>query len=637
MCGIFGAIGDATDEALAAGCAALQHRGPDAHGVWRSGQDGLAHTRLKIIDLSEAAAQPMAGCDPQVRVTFNGEIYNHRDLRALLEAKGHHFRSRSDSEAIIHGYEEWGPAVIERLDGMFALGIWDAARRRLVLARDRTGKKPLFYTLSPDGRTLRFASEVKALVAAGHPDALDPAALPMFLSWGYVPAPATIHKGVHQLPPASRLVHEPGRHAPRVDTWWRPTFLEPPLAIPYDQARARVRELVIAAVQRRLESDVPLGAFLSGGIDSTIVVGVMAKLLGQKVRTFSIGFPGDPAFDESPAARATARLFGTEHTEFHLAPSSASLIEKLVWLHDGPFGDSSAIPTHTVSKLTRQHVTVALSGDGGDELFAGYLRFLAAEVAERVPAPLRSGLGAAARLFPGGLPFHSLGARAGRFLQGVALPLGDRISRWNSSFAFDLEQTIRPELQPSLDLGGPLEWQRSFFDGRGTTLARILDHNFRTYLAFDLQTKLDRCSAGNALEVRAPLLDTALVEYAGRLPDGFKRRGTRTKHILRDAFSDLIPEAIARRPKRGFGVPLGAWFKGELAPYLQDTLGRGAHATIDSLLQRSTVDGLIADHLAGRADHSAKLFTLLTLEVWLRSLRPAATRPDRLFAVGAAS
>jgi asparagine synthase (glutamine-hydrolysing) len=624
MCGVFGAIGGAEGMRAEPIVAALQHRGPDAHGVFRGTDALLVHTRLRIIDLSEAAAQPMAGCTPAVQLVFNGEIYNHRALRAELEARGHRFRSHGDSEAIVHGYEEWGAGVVDRIDGMFALGVWDASSRTLLLARDRTGKKPLFYTVSPDGQRLRFASEVKALVAAGHEDALDPAALPMLLSWGYVPAPATIHRGVRSLSPAARLEFRPGRGEPREEIYWRPTFLDPPLAVGFDEARAGVRERVIAAVQRRLESDVPLGAFLSGGIDSTIIVGVMSRLLGRRVRTFSIGFGGDPAFDESAAARETARLFGTEHTEFQLEPPSMALLDELVRLHDGPFADSSALPTHAVARLTRQHVTVALSGDGGDELFAGYLRFLAAEAAERIPAPLRRGLGSLAHLLPDGRPVHSLDARARRFLGAAALPLADRVTRWNSSFAFDLRALLRPDVARSLDLDGPLDWQRNFFQGRGTALARLLEHNFRTYLAYDLQTKVDRCTAGVALEVRSPFLDTALVEYAGRLPDRFRRRGTRTKHVLRAAFADLIPPAIARRPKRGFAVPLARWLRGELRADLSDTLS--GRARVNDLLQRNMVQRLIDEHLAGRADRSAQLFTLLTLERWLGQVAAGGAR-----------
>jgi asparagine synthase (glutamine-hydrolysing) len=623
VCGIFGAIGDATDEALSAACVALAHRGPDSAGAWRDGAIGLAHTRLKVIDLSEAAAQPMVGCERAIQLTFNGEVYNHRELRRELEQEGHKFNSRSDVEVVVHGYEQWGVEVVERLDGMFAFGLWDGRTRRLLLARDRSGKKPLFYTC--DGRSLRFASELKALVAAGHPDGLDPAALPMFLSWGYVPDPATLHRGVLTVPPASRLVWEPGRGAaPRVDRYWSPTFLEPPLQVGEDEARGRIRELVIAAVARRLEADVPLGAFLSAGIDSTIVVGVMARLLGRRVHTFSIGFPEHPAFDESAPARETARFFDTQHTEFQMQRVSPEVVEKLVWLHDGPFADSSAIPTFTVSQLTRRHVTVALSGDGGDELFAGYLRFLAAEAAEHIPSLVRRAANLAGRLLPRGLPPHSLGARARRFFDQAARPLAERIAAWNSQFAFELADLIRPELADTLDLAGPMDWQRSFFEGPNEPLALLLEHNFRTYLPCDLHVKVDRCSAGQGLEVRAPFLDTALMEYAGRLPNRLRRRGTRTKYVLRAAFADLIPPHIARRPKRGFGVPLDAWFRGDLRPLLADRLGGSAR--LNEYLRPEAVARLLAEHLGGRADHSERLWTLLSLEVWLGQLASAAPR-----------
>ncbi|HZS38718.1 MAG TPA: asparagine synthase (glutamine-hydrolyzing) [Polyangia bacterium] len=635
MCGIFGAIGDATDQALDAARAALRHRGPDSDGAWRDGAIGLAHTRLRIIDLSPAASQPMRGCDEQIQVTFNGEIYNHRALRRELESLGHRFRSNGDGEAIVHGYEEWGPAVVERLDGMFAFGLWDGRARSLLCARDRTGKKPLFYAVSPSGSALRFASEIKALVAAGHADALDRAQLPMFLSWGYVPAPYTLHAGVLQLPPACKLLFTPATQKLTVEEYWRPTFLEPPVRDSFAQAKARVRELVVAAVERRLESDVPLGAFLSGGIDSTIVVGVMAKLLGRRVRSFSIGFHGDPRFDETAYAREAAAALGSDHTELKLDPTSVESIERLVWLHDGPFADSSAIPTEAIARQMKPHVTVALSGDGGDELFAGYLRFLAAEAAERIPRSLRAALVRVGRAIPGGLPHHSLGARARRFLVAADQPLADRLARWNSSFAFELPNLLRPEIARGLDLDEPAAWQRRFFDGDGygygygyghghghrrdvTPLQKILEHNFRTYLAYDLQTKVDRCSAGSAFEVRAPFLDTALVEYAGRLPDGYKRRGPRTKHILREAFADLLPPRIARRGKMGFAVPLAAWFRSDLRDYLRDTLGPSAR--VHELVDARATAALVEEHLSTRADRSAQIWTLLTLEIWLRAL-----------------
>lgn len=623
MCGIFAAIGDATDEALTAATTALAHRGPDAHGVWRDGTFGLAHTRLKVIDLSEAAAQPMAGCDPQIQVAFNGEIYNHRELRAELERLGHRFRSRSDTEAIVHGYEAWGDAVVRRLDGMFAFALWDGRKRRLLAARDRSGKKPLFYTVSPDGSTLRLASEVKALVAAGHDDALDVGALPMYLAWGYVPAPATLHAGVRSLSPATALVFSPGQ-PPQVSTYWQPGFRDRPLALSFGEALEEVRRLTIAAVQRRLESDVPMGAFLSGGLDSTIVVGIMSRLLGQRVRTFSIGFAGDPDFDETDYAREAAHAFGTEHTEFRVEPDALESIDELVWLHDGPFGDSSAIPTRIISRLMRRHVTVALSGDGGDELFAGYLRFLAAEAAERIPRAIRRPLATLGLLLPGGLPHYSLGARARRFLQAADRDLADRTMRWSSIFGDRIGEVLRPEWKARLDIAAPLAWHRSFFTGAGTPLQRILDHNFRAYLAYDLQQKLDRCSAGNALEVRSPFLDTALIDFASRLPDGHKRRGRTTKRVLREAFADLVPPRILRRGKMGFGVPLATWFRGDLRATVEERLRSGAR--VHEYLDARAVGLVLDEHLQGRADRSPQIWSLLTLEIWLRRLAEERAR-----------
>jgi len=628
MCGIYGAVGGGSEAAARAAVAALHRRGPDASGVWVEGGVALGHARLRVIDLSEAAAQPMTGCDPRIRLTYNGEVYNHHALRAELEGLGHRFRSRSDTEAIVHGYEQWGDAVVERLDGMFAFGLWDGGKRRLLLARDRTGKKPLFYARGPSG-SLSFASEIKALVAAGLPAELDEQALPMLLSWGYVPAPATLHRGVVALPPATRLTFEPGvGGAPTLgtDVYWRPTFLETPLEVGVDEAAARVRELVTAAVERRLEADVPLGAFLSGGLDSTIVVGILARHFGRPVQTFSIGFAGDPAYDETSYAREAAAAFGCHHTEFIVEPSAFAAIEELVELHDGPFGDSSALPTQAVARLTRQHVTVALTGDGGDELFAGYLRFLAAEAAERIPPVVRRGMARAGALIPRALPEKSLGARARRFLGAAALPMADRVAGWGSLFSAELGALLRPEVQDGLDLGAPGAWQRGFFGGDGrSALAQLLDHNFRAYLAYDLQTKVDRCTAGVGLEARSPFLDTALCEYAGRLPDDLKRRGTTTKWILREAFKDLVPERILRRGKMGFGVPLATWMRGPLRAPLWDYLAPGAR--LDSLLRRDAVDALLRRHAAGE-DLSARLWLLLTLEVWLRSLPVGAVRPE---------
>jgi asparagine synthase (glutamine-hydrolysing) len=614
MCGLFGAIGALPADALEAVSRALEHRGPDLEGRFVDGEVALLHRRLKIIDLSPAASQPMTNEDGAVQVVFNGEIYNHHALRAELERAGHTFRSRSDTEAIVHGYEQWGDGVVERLDGMFAFAVWDRAQRRLLVARDRAGKKPLFYA-ERDGRFL-FGSTVGSLRAAGLPTSLAVENLPFYLAYGYVPPPETLHAGISQLPPATLLVREHGRTTTR--RYWRPRFGVAPTRHTFAEASAEVRRLVTAAVERRLESDVPLGAFLSGGIDSTIVVGLMARAAGR-VRTFSIGMAGDPRYDESEYARLAARTFGTEHTEFRLEPSSFELVETLVRLHDGPFGDSSAIPTYVVSRLTRQHVTVALTGDGGDELFCGYLRFLAAEAAERIPQRVRQIAAGTAGLLPAAASERSLVGRARRFLGAAALPLGDRLARWISLF-FDPRAILRADLAATLDCDAPLRWHRALVDEAGgeSTLSRVLEHNFLSYLPYDLLVKADRTSMAHGLETRSPFLDTALVEYASSLPTAYLRRGRETKRVLKQAFADLLPDAIRTRGKMGFGIPLGTWFRGSLRNYLYDHLGPGAR--VDAYLDRGALSRLIGEHANGAADHGHRLWTLLTLEIWLRAV-----------------
>ncbi len=627
MCGIFGAVFVKSDAVVDVDAAleSMAYRGPDERGVYRKPGVILGHLRLSILDLTPAARQPMSSDDGGV-VVFNGEIYNHHELRRELLGLGHTFRSRSDTEVIVEGYRAWGDEVVSRLDGMFAIGIWDGARRRLVLARDRAGKKPLFYTRQ--GSTVRFASEVKAIIASGVAGEIEPESLPSMLSLGYVEAPRSMYRGVFQLEPASLLVAEEGK-ALASRCYWRAPFAEKPLEVSTAEASQNVRTLLEAAVTRRLEADVPLGAFLSGGIDSTIVVGMMARATGQRVKTFSIGFAGDPRFDETHYARIAARRFGTEHTEFTLEPSAFDLVERLVAAHDGPFGDSSAIPTSVVSGLTRRHVTVALSGDGGDELFCGYTRFLAAEIAERLPVTARQAGASLAQLMPRGRNERTLVARSRRFLSNASLPLADRMLAWNPYFAFQLEEILRPELARALSLDAPKRYFGEVFSAANgaSALSRILDHNFKTYLPYDLLVKADRASMIHSLEVRSPFLDTALVEYVARLPDSLKRRGTSMKWILKRACRDLLPDEILRRGKMGFGVPLGAWFRGDLKSYLLDRLGPTAE--IHEWINRKFVERLLEQHFAGRADFGHRIWLLLTFEIWLRSLEKRATRAGR--------
>jgi asparagine synthase (glutamine-hydrolysing) len=623
MCGIFGAVfvppGDRIDAEAA--LRAIAYRGPDASKIFRGPGVVLGHNRLAIIDLSPSAHQPMHSADGDVSVVFNGEIYNHHELRRQLVALGHGFRTRSDTEVIVEGYRAWGEEIVGRLDGMFAIGLYDRRAERLLLARDRAGKKPLYY--ARDGGAVRFGSEAKALIASGLRGEMDPSALVGVLAIGYTPPPKSMYRGIAQLPPATFAVAERGG-AWRQERYWRAPFGAAPLRIDAEEAAGEVRRTFEAAVARRLEADVPLGAFLSGGIDSTILVGVMARNATQKVRTFSIGFAGDARFDETRYARVAAQAFATDHTEFVVEPSSFDLIERLVAMHDGPFGDSSAVPMSIVSMLARKHVTVALGGDGGDELFCGYTRFLAIEAEDRVPRLLRAAGAVIERALPARGAWLGTSARGRRWVRRASLPLPERLLAWNSYFAFELAELLRPDLARSFDLTEPLAVTRAALAGTedASVLSRVLAHNFETYLPCDLLVKADRASMMHSLEVRSPFLDTALVDLAARLPDSLRRRGTKTKWLLRHAYRDLIPESIMHRPKMGFGVPLGTWLRGDLKPFVLDHFAE--RAELYDFVEPAVVRRLLREHFEAVADHGHRLWLLLTLQVWLRTHRARA-------------
>jgi asparagine synthase (glutamine-hydrolysing) len=628
MCGLCGEVrfdgGPVEAAAVTSMRDQMPHRGPDASGLYVSptASAGLGFRRLKIVDLSDVANQPMPNEDGSVHVVFNGEIYNFHGLRQELLGRGHQFRSRSDTEVIVHLYEEYGPQCIDRLDGMFAIAIWDDRRQRLVLARDRAGKKPLFY-LNNASRIV-FASEMKAFF--GRRDlnlSIDPQAIPYYFIYGYVPCPQTFYRGVRQVEPGTVMtVERDGTMSSRV--YWALDYPDEK-SVPREHheraaVKAKLRTLMTNAVERRLISDVPLGAFLSGGVDSTIVVGLMSQLIDRPVKTFSIGFKDSPGYDETPYARLVAERFKTDHTEFIVEPDAFDLIDKLVWHHDGPFGDSSAVPTYLVSQLTRQHVTVVLTGDGGDELFAGYLRFYAALTAERTPQALRGVLKAVSHGLPvGGSARHVL-SRIQRFATAASLPLEERITRWSSLFYDDVEELLAPELLQSVAPIDKLRYLRRFqgsLNGR-STLSQILAINFNTYLLDDLLIKTDRCTMANSLEARAPFLDTALMEYVAGLPDAMKLARGRTKIILRETFDDLIPAEIQRRGKMGFGIPFGQWFRGALRDVLHDHL-LSSHARYQEYLSSSYVRRLVKRHDEGAADLGLQLWALLSFEVWLRS------------------
>lgn len=593
----------------------LRHRGPDEQRTalpepWV----GFSHARLRVIDLSAAAAQPMANEQGTVWICFNGEIYNFRELREELIGRGCSFRSRSDTEVILRAYEVWGRDAIPRLDGMFALALWDSRNRTLLLARDRAGKKPLYYWT--DGRCITFASEMKALWAHPHvPRRLQESSLGHLLALGYPPPAETVYSAVRQVPPAALALFREGTAGPALRTYWDiPSDKVPGRSA--EEASEQMRHLLSKSVNRRLISDVPLGAFLSGGIDSTLVVGLMRRLNPSgSIKTFSIGFEGDPSFNETEHARTAAQAFRTDHTVFTVGPQSFDLLERLVRHYDQPFADSSALPTYILSGMTRSKVTVALTGDGGDELFAGYDRFQAALAAEKIPPGLRR----AGRLLLSGLPRGSFSrgtwTRIQRFMQAAEKPLDQRYFLWVSLFQ-DPDKLLR-----GFPAGGVLEnngaWNRMKSMRGVSALDRLLLNNFQDYLPNDLLVKTDRCSMAHGLECRSPFLDTALTDWAFRLPDHFKIRAGQGKWILRRAFQDLLPGSIRHRRKRGFGVPLGRWFREQWRTPLRDHL-ENPEARIWRYLQKKPVQDIVRSHLEGKADAGHSLWFLLTFEVWLR-------------------
>ena len=627
MCGICGYLSrgaPAAGEAVTPMSRSIAHRGPDAERSHVEGPIALGHRRLSIIDLSEAANEPLTNEDGTLWLVFNGEIYNFRELRQDLEPR-HRFSSQGDGEAILHLYEERGDDAVRRLDGMFAFALWDARKRRLLLARDRSGKKPLFYHDGPG--LFAFGSEVKALLA--HPDVpheRDESALPLFLTYGYVPTPGTFYRSIRSLPPGHLLVATEGGTAGPTP-YWTVRFRDGHVADDHE-AELQFKTLLKQAVVRRLVADVPLGAFLSGGLDSSSVVAYMAEAASGRVKTFTIGFAGAREYDERAHARVVAERFGTEHTEFVVEPKALDLIDRLVWHHDGPFGDSSAIPTYLLSELTRSHVTVALNGDGGDEVFGGYLRMYGGALSESLPRWTFRAAAAAMRFLPEPADRKHPLRFAKRFAEAGSLPLAERYLRWNGYFTSGLQELLRPELhalaQPDRVLASyrePLERAAAAIgDGRATTLSRLLQLNFETYLLDDLNVKMDRMSMAHALETRSPLLDTAVVEFGAALPDRLRMRLGKGKILLRRAMKGVLPDSILARGKMGFGAPLAAWFRGELDGLVRERLLDG-RSPIYEYLRPQPVADLIATHGRAAADLSSQIWALLTLESWLRQER----------------
>lgn len=650
----------------------LSHRGPDDSAIYtsaagrrlsradvgwvesprptnnRSPGAALGHRRLSIIDLG-TGQQPQSNEDHTVWIAFNGEIYNYQELRPGLESKGHRFQTHSDTETIVHLYEEYGPDCVSRLRGMFALAIWDDRKKRLFLARDRLGKKPLFYRL--ERQRLLFGSELKALLQfPGAPRELDPAALDAYLTYQYVPHPQCILQGYNKLPPAHWALYEEGRLT--VQRYWLPPYSEggphgdgtngQTARLSREEWQKKLRSTLTEAVRLRMRSDVPLGTFLSGGIDSTIVSGLMQRLSAQPIHTFSIGFPVKQ-FDESSYAREAATFLGTKHHEQIVEPQALSILPKLIWHYDEPFSDSSAIPMMYLSEMTRREVKVALSGDGGDEMFCGYDRYRAVKLAERLdhlPVWAKNLLAAPIwQRIPGSVEQKSYRRRIKRLLAELGKPPERRYLRWINIFddarrrdLYTDEFAARLGNVDSADFlleAYALCANRDFVTR--TTGADVL-----TYLPCDILTKVDIASMAYGLECRCPFLDHEVAELAARMPIELKQTPAGGKRILIETFSDLLPPSIQTRSKMGFGVPLDRWFRGELKPLLHDTL-LDPSSLNRGYFNPASVRRLVDEHDRRKWDHSYRLWSLMCFELWQRTYldtaeAPAAPLADLTFA-----
>ena len=640
MCGICGMIGigraAAFDEAAVERMrAVLDHRGPDDQGTHVAefaldagpAKVGLGHARLSIIDLA-TGHQPLANEDESIWIVSNGEIYNFQKLRSELEAQGHRFATRSDTEVIIHLYEERGVECLRELRGMFAFALWDGRKRTLFCARDRIGQKPFCYRAEPD--RFLFASEIKSILQAPDvPRQLSLTGLHHYLTYQYVPHPGTMFEGIHKLAPAHYLLWRDGKT--EIHEYWRPKFGTAE-RLSTDEYVERLRELMTESVKLRLISDVPLGAFLSGWMDSSIVVGLMAKLSNAPVKTFAIGFE-EKRFDELEYARTVAEHFGTDHQEFVVRPKAMEIIPKLVWHYDEPFADSSAVPTWYVSEMTRRHVTVALTGDGGDEGFAGYPRYRAVRLAgwfDKLPGFARRALaGRFWEKLPVSVKQKTLRRRAQRLFLALNMAPRERYARWCAIFDDSRKHPLyAPELLAALE--SDPSWRILDAEYEKVPEVDFLGQttfvDFMRYMPDDLCCKVDIAGMAHSLECRAPFLDHKLIEFVGTVPTDLKLRRFGGKYLLRRAFDHMLPKAVLKRKKMGFGVPIADWFRGELKDYVQDvlldpsTLKRG-------YFKPESVEALVDEHVSQRFDHGYRLWSLLMFELWHRRFLDEIPQP----------
>lgn len=627
MCGICGVVSfepeqDIDNSILQKMNRTLHHRGPDDEGYYQDSRASLAMRRLSIIDL-HTGQQPISNERGDIWVVYNGEIYNFQPLRADLEKRGHIFKTRTDTEVIVHAYEEYGEDCVKRFNGMFALALWDSPKCRLLLARDHMGIKPLYYWTGQD--KLVFGSELKALAAhPAVPRRVNLAAIDLFLSLEYIPSPLTIYEDVYKIPPGHMLVLEAGRL--KVSQFW--DIPVQPVGENEEECAEILAGLMKEAVGMRLISDVPLGAFLSGGIDSSSVVGYMSQFGSKPVQTFSIGFQ-DATYNELPYAQAVADHFGAQHRFEVLNPDVSSLAEELVQHHDEPFADTSIFPTYLVSKLAREHVKVALSGDGGDELFAGYDTYIAEQLSRyygKLPALVRRDvMPAFAGLLPPQPAKKGTINKVKRMIEGASLDPALQHTRWMIFMnERDKECLYRPDLKRTLEQGSTTAFFEGYFHKAHSfdSLAQQQYVDIKTYLADDILTKVDRMSMAVSLEARVPLLDHRIAEFALNLPPYMKLSRSRTKIIMRRAVKRLVPDLVIEKPKEGFSIPMKHWLGTSLKPMMLDLLSN------DTVKRRgyfhpATVSTWIQEHLEGRVNHSHRLWALMVLELWHR----AETKP----------
>ena len=601
-------------------CAAIRHRGPDDEGIYIEPGVALGMRRLSIIDLA-TGQQPIHNEDSTVWVVFNGEIYNYGALRAELESRGHRFYTASDTETIVHAYEEWGDDAFVKLRGMFGIALWDSRKDTLLLARDRVGIKPVHY--AADGERLYFGSEIKSILAGRDAaPAIDFEALDHYLSYLYTPRDASIYAGIRKLPPGHLLRWHGGRI--EVRRYWELPVDELTPASDRDAIEG-LRAVLRDAVRSHLMSEVPLGAFLSGGVDSSLVVGLMAEASSRPVQTFSIGFDV-PDYDELEYARVVARHFATDHHEFVVQPDAMAIIDDLISHFDEPFGDSSAIPTWYVSEMARRHVTVVLSGDGGDELFGGYDRYFphprVAAFDRWAPPGTRTVASLVWPLLPHGATGKNFLRRVarderGRYLDAIGYFQHDEK---RSLLAADVWRQVAPA-----DAESRLGRHFARLDGLPFH-AQLMHFDFETYLPEDILTKVDRMSMAHSIESRVPLLDNAVVDFAARLPSGLKIREGRRKHILKEAAAGLLPPEILDRRKQGFAVPVGSWFRGNLRELFSDVL-LSPRARQRGYFERRFIERLVREHVSERRDHTLRLWALVVFELWHRQYLDA--RPER--------